>query len=157
MGGCQFIRDGTACLSLNHRSSDAKTISPALGPSGRISSRTQVGILLESRPLPAMLERMAPPPIPTRSSKGTIGSSFCRAMTRTRSLPWRIWPINSGSHPSSWESSTRVARWCTHAATLGVSSSSRICSRSSSKQSMTRDLAREEWFRNVGLDRTHLM
>ena len=29
------------------------------------------------------------------------------------------------------------ARWCTHAAALGVSSSSRICSRSSSNQSMT--------------------
>src|SRR5438034_6389884 len=41
------------------------------------------------------------------------------------------------SHPSSWESSTRVARWCTHAAELGVSSSSRICSRSSSNQSLT--------------------
>src|ERR1700726_2397512 len=34
---------------------------------------------------------------------------------------------NLGSHPSSWESSTRVARWCTHAAATGVSSSSRIC------------------------------
>src|SRR5258708_15585962 len=95
--------------------------------------------------------------LPTRSSKGAIGSSFCRAMTRTRSLPWRIWPIRSGSHPSGWESSTRVARWCTHAAALGVSSSSRICLRSSSNPSMTRDLAREGWFRNVGLDRTHLM
>jgi len=41
---------------------------------------------------------------------GAIGSSFCRATTRTRSLPWRPWPKNSGSHPSSWESSTRVAR-----------------------------------------------
>jgi hypothetical protein len=30
-----------------------------------------------------------------------------------------------------------VARWCTHAAALGVSSSSRICSRSSSNQSTT--------------------
>ena len=75
--------------------------------------------------------------LPTRSSKGAIGSSFYRAMTRTRSLPWRIWPNNSGSHPSSWESSTRVARWCTHEAALGVSSSSRICSRSSSDQSLT--------------------
>jgi predicted dinucleotide-binding enzyme len=36
--------------------------------------------------------------------EGAIGSSFCRATTRTRSLPWRIWPKNSGSHPSSWES-----------------------------------------------------
>jgi predicted dinucleotide-binding enzyme len=42
---------------------------------------------------------------------------------------------NSGSHPSSWESSTRVARWCTHAAKLGVSSSSRICSKRSSNRS----------------------
>ena len=69
--------------------------------------------------------------------EGAIGSSFCRATTRTRSLPWRIWPNNSGSHPSSWESSTRVARWCTHAAALGVSSSSRICSRRSSNRSTT--------------------
>src|SRR6201997_4124180 len=67
--------------------------------------------------------------------EGAIGSSFYRATTRTRSLPWRIWPNNSGSPPSSWESSTRVARWCTHAAALGVSSSSRICSRRSSNQS----------------------
>jgi 8-hydroxy-5-deazaflavin:NADPH oxidoreductase len=36
--------------------------------------------------------------------EGAIGSSFCRATTRTRSVPWRIWPNNSGSHPSSWES-----------------------------------------------------
>src|SRR6202521_5754437 len=36
--------------------------------------------------------------------EGGIGSSFCRATTRTRSVPWRIWPNNSGSHPSSWES-----------------------------------------------------
>jgi 8-hydroxy-5-deazaflavin:NADPH oxidoreductase len=34
----------------------------------------------------------------------------------------------------SWESSTRAARWCTHAAALGVSSSSRICSRRSSNR-----------------------
>jgi predicted dinucleotide-binding enzyme len=33
--------------------------------------------------------------------EGAIGSSFYRAMTRTRSLPWRIWPNSSGSHPSS--------------------------------------------------------
>lgn len=39
---------------------------------------------------------------------------------------------NSGSHPSSWASSTRVARWCTHAAAFGASSSSRICSGRSS-------------------------
>jgi hypothetical protein len=51
--------------------------------------------------------------------------------------PWRIWPNNSGSHPSSWESSTKVARWCTHAAALGASLSSRICSRSSSNRSST--------------------
>src|SRR6201997_1886160 len=38
---------------------------------------------------------------------------------------------------SSWESSTRVGRWCTHAAALGVSSSSRICSRRSSNRSTT--------------------
>jgi predicted dinucleotide-binding enzyme len=69
--------------------------------------------------------------------EGAIGSSFCRATTRTRSLPWRIWPNNSASHPSSWESSTRVARWCTHAAALGASSSSRICSRRSSNRSTT--------------------
>jgi predicted dinucleotide-binding enzyme len=73
----------------------------------------------------------------TRSSRAAIGSSFCRAMTRTLSLPWRIWPNNLGSHPSSLESSTRVARWSTHAARLGVCSSSRICSRSSSKRSTT--------------------
>jgi predicted dinucleotide-binding enzyme len=41
---------------------------------------------------------------------------------------------NSGSHPSSWGSSTRVARWCTHAAAPGVRSSSRICSRRSSER-----------------------
>jgi hypothetical protein len=35
--------------------------------------------------------------------EGGIGSSFCRATTRTRPLPWRPWPNNSGSHPSSWE------------------------------------------------------
>jgi len=69
--------------------------------------------------------------------EGGTGSSFCRATTRTRSLPWRPWPNNSGSHPSSWESSTRVARWCTHAAALGASSSSRICSRRSSNRSTT--------------------
>jgi predicted dinucleotide-binding enzyme len=69
--------------------------------------------------------------------EGATGSSFCRATTRMRSLPWRIWPNNSGSHPSSWESSTRVAGWCTHAAALGVSSSSRICSRRSSNRSST--------------------
>ena len=67
-------------------------------------------------------------------AEGAIGSSFCRATRRTRSLPWRIWPNNSGSHPSSWESSTRVARWCTHAAALGVNSSSRIYSRRSSNR-----------------------
>ena len=50
------------------------------------------------------------------------------------SLPWRIWPNNSDSHPSSWESSTRVARWCTRAAALGVGSSFRICSRRSSNR-----------------------
>ncbi len=65
--------------------------------------------------------------------EGGTGSSFCRATT-TRSLPWRIWPNNSGSHPSSWESSTRVARWCTHAVALGASSSFRICSRRSSNR-----------------------
>ena len=64
--------------------------------------------------------------------EGGTGSSFCRATTRTRSLPWRPWPNNSGSRPSSWESSTRVARWCTHAAAFGASSSSRICLRRSS-------------------------
>src|ERR1700687_678783 len=78
-----------------------------------------------------------PPWIPIRSSRAAIGSSFCQATTRTRSLPWRIWPKNSGSHPSSWESSTRGARWCTHAAALGVSSSSRMCSRRSSNRSST--------------------
>jgi predicted dinucleotide-binding enzyme len=40
------------------------------------------------------------------------------------------------AHPSSWESSTRVARWCTHAAAFGASSSSRICSRRSSNRRM---------------------
>jgi NADP oxidoreductase coenzyme F420-dependent len=69
--------------------------------------------------------------------EGGTGSSFCRATTRTRPLPWRPWPNNSGSHPSSWESSTRVARWCTHAAAFGVSSSSRIYSRRSSNRSTT--------------------
>ena len=62
---------------------------------------------------------------------------FCRATTRTRSLPWRIWRNNSGSHPLIWENSTRVARWCTHAAAPGVSSSFKICSRSSSNQFTT--------------------
>ena len=69
--------------------------------------------------------------------EGGTGSSFCRATTRTRPLPWRIWPNNSGSHPSSWESSTRVARWCTHAAKLGVPSSSRMFSGRSSNRSTT--------------------
>ena len=78
---------------------------------------------------------LRPPWRPIRSSRGAIGSSFYRATTRTRPLPWRPWPNNSGSHPSSWESSTRVARWCTHAAALGVGSSSRICSRKSSNRS----------------------
>jgi hypothetical protein len=68
---------------------------------------------------------------------GATGSSFCRATTRMRSLPWRIWPNNSGSHPSSWESSTRVARWCTHAGKPGVGSSSRTCSRRSSNRFTT--------------------
>lgn len=36
--------------------------------------------------------------------KGATGSSFCRATMRTRSLPLRIWPKISGSHPSIWES-----------------------------------------------------
>jgi predicted dinucleotide-binding enzyme len=70
-----------------------------------------------------------------RSSSAAIGSFFCRAMTRPRSLPWRIWLKNLGLHPSSWESSTRVASWCTHAAKLGVASSSRMCSRRSSNRS----------------------
>jgi hypothetical protein len=69
--------------------------------------------------------------------EGGTGSSFCRATTRTRPLPWRPWPNNSGSRPSSWESSTRVARWCTRAAALGVSSSSRIYSGRSSNRSTT--------------------
>jgi predicted dinucleotide-binding enzyme len=42
-----------------------------------------------------------------------------------------------GSPPSSWESSMRVARWCTHATASGASSSSRICSRRSSNRSTT--------------------
>jgi len=42
--------------------------------------------------------------------EGGTASSFFRATTRTRSLPWWIWRNNSGSLPSSWESSTRVAR-----------------------------------------------
>jgi 8-hydroxy-5-deazaflavin:NADPH oxidoreductase len=62
---------------------------------------------------------------------------FCRATTRTRPLPWWPWPNNSGSHPSSWESSTRVARWCRHAAALGPSSSSRTSSRRSSNRCTT--------------------
>jgi predicted dinucleotide-binding enzyme len=33
---------------------------------------------------------LRPPWRPIRSSRGAIGSSFCRATTRTRSLPWRI-------------------------------------------------------------------
>jgi len=73
----------------------------------------------------ALVFFLRPPWLPTRSSRAVTGSSFCRAMTRTRSLPLRIWPNNSGSHPSSWERSTRVARWCTHAAKLGVGLSSR--------------------------------
>jgi hypothetical protein len=39
-----------------------------------------------------------------------------------------------GFAPVSWAGLTRVARWCTHAAALGVSSSSRICSRRSQTQ-----------------------
>ena len=80
---------------------------------------------------------LRPPWLPIRSSRAATGSSFCRATTRTRPLPWRPWPNNSGSHPSSWESSARVARWCTHAAALGASSSSRTCSRRSSNRSTT--------------------
>ena len=72
--------------------------------------------------------------VPIRSSRAATGSSFCRATTRTQPLPWQPWPDNSGSHRSSWESSTRVARWFRHAAVLGVSSSSRICSRKSSNR-----------------------
>jgi hypothetical protein len=66
---------------------------------------------------------------------GATGSSFCRATTRMRSLPWRIWPNNSGSHPSIWESSTRAGCWSTHAAAPGVRLSFRICSRKSSNRS----------------------
>jgi len=69
--------------------------------------------------------------------EGAIGSFSCRATTRTRSLPWRIWLKNSGSHPSSWESSTRVAPWCTHATAFGGHSSFRICSKRSSNRSST--------------------
>jgi predicted dinucleotide-binding enzyme len=39
-----------------------------------------------------------------------------------------------GFAPVKLASSTRVARWCTHAAALGVSSSFRICSRRSSNR-----------------------
>jgi hypothetical protein len=42
-----------------------------------------------------------------------------------------------GFAPVKPGTSTRVAHWCMHAAALGVSSSSRICSRSNSNQSMT--------------------
>jgi len=91
---------------------------------------------------------------PIRSSRGAIGSSFCRATTRTRSLPWRIWPNNWASHPSTWESSRRVARWCTHAAALGVTSSSRICSRRSSSRLRLCELAREVGFQSARFDRT---
>lgn len=35
--------------------------------------------------------------------------------------PVAVWPNNSGSHRSSWGSSTRAAHWCTHAAALGAS------------------------------------
>jgi predicted dinucleotide-binding enzyme len=42
-----------------------------------------------------------------------------------------------GFAPVKLGSSTRVARWCTHAAALGASSSSRICSRRSSNRSTT--------------------
>jgi hypothetical protein len=82
-----------------------------------------------------------------------IGSSFCRATTRTRSLPWRIWPNNSGSHPSSWASSTRVARWCTHAAALGVSSSSGSVQEGAVVDLRPCDLARNVRFQNVRFDR----
>jgi 8-hydroxy-5-deazaflavin:NADPH oxidoreductase len=43
-----------------------------------------------------------------------------RATTSTRRLKSRRWRSNSGSHLSTWESSTRVARWCTHVAARGV-------------------------------------
>jgi 8-hydroxy-5-deazaflavin:NADPH oxidoreductase len=89
--------------------------------------------------------------------EGAIGSSFCRVTTRTRSLPSRIWPSNLGSHPSSWEGSTRVARWCTHAAALGVGLSSRICSRKSSNRSTTVRFGPRSTIPNVRLDRTRLM
>jgi predicted dinucleotide-binding enzyme len=42
-----------------------------------------------------------------------------------------------GFAPSGSESSTRVARWCTHAAAFGASSSSRICSRRSNDRCPT--------------------
>ena len=35
--------------------------------------------------------------------------------------PVAAWPNNSDSRLSNWESSTRAARWCTHAAALGAS------------------------------------
>jgi len=77
---------------------------------------------------------MQPPWLPIRLSRAVTGSSFCRVTRRTRFLRWQIWPNNSGSHPSSSEGSTRVARWCTHTVKLGACSSSRICSRSSSNR-----------------------
>jgi len=44
-------------------------------------------------------------------------------------------PIVEGSHPSSWESSTKVALWWTHAIAFGgCRSFSRICSKRSSNR-----------------------
>jgi hypothetical protein len=92
-----------------------------------------------------------------RIVEGAIGSSFCRAMTRTRSLLWRIWPNNSDSHPSSWESSTSAARWCMHAAPLGSAHLPGSVQEGAVIDRRPVDLARERWFRNVRLARTRLM
>jgi predicted dinucleotide-binding enzyme len=71
---------------------------------------------------------------------------FLSSDDEARSLPWRIWPNNSDSLPSTWESSTRGARWCTRVAALGACSSSRICSRSSSNRTRS-DVTEMEKFR----------
>jgi predicted dinucleotide-binding enzyme len=75
-------------------------------PSSAFAAKAFTGAKL----VKVLITCLPPPWLPIRSSRAATGSSFSRATTRTRSLSWRPWPNASGSHPSSWESSTRVAR-----------------------------------------------
>jgi 8-hydroxy-5-deazaflavin:NADPH oxidoreductase len=78
--------------------------------------------------------------IPLEELDGLLSSAFvAKAFTGAKLVKGfnHLAATTLAADPISWESSTRVARWCTHAAALGVSSSSRICSRSSSNRSST--------------------